>query len=93
MKSTMLALASLALVFLPTAAAAQTQVVFGFPANPVAPVPFFIPSAGFFNNSYPYPGFYHYYLLNDEAYNPNYEYTLSGDLQYEFPIVGNFQYE
>ncbi|BDM82475.1 hypothetical protein [Acaryochloris marina] len=94
MKFTMLALASLALVFSPTAAAAQTQVVFGFPANPVAPVPFFIPSAGFFNNSYPYPGFYHHYLLlSDESYNPNYEYTLSGDLQYEFPIVGNFQYE
>lgn len=93
MKFTMIALASAAFALLPIAATAQTQVVFGAPTNQVVPVPFFIPSSGFFKNAYPYPGFYHYYLLSEEVYNPNYEYSLSSDLQYEFPIVGNFQYE
>lgn len=93
MKSTMIALAGAALALLPTAAAAQTQIVFGTPSNQVVPVPFFIPSSGFLNGDFPFPGFYHYYFLGEEVFNPNYEYSLSSDLKYEFPIVGNFQYE
>lgn len=89
----MIALAGAALSLLPTAAVAQAQIVFGTPSNQVVSVPLLVPYTGYIPDSYPYTGFYHYYLLGEEVYNPNYEYSLSADLQYEFPVVGNFQYQ
>lgn len=78
-----------------TAEVAQAQFVFGASAEQVVPVPvpIFLPYTGYVPYSYPYPGFYNYYFRGAASYDPQYEYSLSDNLIYDFPVVGNFRYE
>lgn len=78
-------------------AKAQAQFFFGVPTVQDSPVVVFSHFTQPYLNYYPGPGFYqysHYFLTSEQHLDfENYDYLLSGDLVYDFPVVGNFKYK
>ena len=76
---------------------AQTQSFFGVPLGQDIPVIVFSPVTQYYPNYYPGPGFYQYshYFRSTEHHLDfdKYDYLLSDDLVYNFPVVGNFNYK
>lgn len=76
---------------------AQTPFIFGLPTSQSTPVTVFSPFTQSYPNYYPGPGFYHYshyFRTHDQHLDfEKYDYLLSPDLVYDFPVVGNFNYK
>ncbi len=78
-------------------AKAQTPFIFGLPTSQDVPVIVFSHFTQPYPNYYPGPGFYqysHYFRASEQHLDfEKYDYLLSEDLVYDFPIVGNFKYK
>ncbi|WP_299492017.1 hypothetical protein [Acaryochloris sp. IP29b_bin.137] len=78
-------------------AKAQTQFFFGPTTAQNAPIIVVSPLFQDYPNYYPGTGFYQYsqYFLSSDQHLDfgKYDYLLSDDLVYDFPIVGNFNYK
>ena len=78
-------------------AKAQAQFTFGLPQLQSTPVIVVSPLTEYYPNDSPGPGFYQYshYFRSTELHLDfdQYDYLLSDNLVYDFPVAGNFKYK